>query len=80
MASTDVADPSMSPVQAISIAGQADRAGRSIWVVMVLVAVFWALPNNEAAWWHDRIYDVCMIVQDDDHDWACETRLVALGE
>lgn len=47
---------------------------------MVLVAVFWALPNNEAAWWHDRIYDICMIVQDDDHDWACETRLVALGE
>ena len=70
----------MSRIRARASAGQVDQADRSAWMILVLVAVFWAVPNSEAAWWHDRIYDVCMMVQDDDHDWACETRLVALGE
>ena len=55
------------------------RAGRRVTLVL-FVAATWAVPNNEAAWWHDRIYDGCMLVLDDDRDWECETRLPAIGE
>ncbi len=47
---------------------------------LLLVLAFWSVPNGEAAWWRDRIYDVCMVALDDDHDWECEDWLVALGE
>lgn len=46
----------------------------------LLAMAIWAVPNNEAAWWHDRIYDGCMWFLDDDHDWECETRLPAIDE
>lgn len=59
--------------------GQLGRGRRDL-LLLVLVASIWAVPNNEAAWWHDRLYDGCMRVLDDDHDWECETRLPALGE
>ena len=49
-------------------------------IFLLLVVAVWAVPNNEAAWWHDRIYDGCMLVLDDDWDWTCETRLPARGE
>lgn len=39
----------MSSIRASAIAGQVDRAGRSAWMILVLVAVFWAVPNSEAA-------------------------------
>ncbi len=47
---------------------------------LVLILAFWAVPNGEAAWWHDRVYDACVLALDDDRDWECEERLVALGE
>lgn len=43
----------------------------------VIVVTVLSVPNNEAAWWHDRIYDVCMATAGDD-DWTCEERLNAL--
>lgn len=46
----------------------------------VLILALWAVPNSEAAWWHDLSYEVCMINLNDEEDWECETRLVALGE
>lgn len=48
------------------------------WMGLVMVLGVWAVPNNEAAWWHDRLYDGCMLVLDDDRDWECETRLPAM--
>lgn len=44
------------------------------WIVLLCV---WAAPNNEHAWWHDRIYDLCMATAGDD-DWTCEDKLNAL--
>lgn len=44
---------------------------------LALSLAFCAVPNGEAAWWHDRIYDLCMATAGDD-DWTCEDRLTAL--
>lgn len=56
----------------------ASRSGRRTGLSLLLVLGFWSIPNNEAAWWHDRIYDGCMLILDDDRDWVCETRLPAI--
>lgn len=47
--------------------------------LVILTVLFWLPPNGEAAWVHDRLYDLCMVTAGDD-DWTCEDRLVALGE
>lgn len=53
------------------------RSGRRPRLLVVSILAIWSVPNNEAAWWHDRIYDVCMATAGDD-DWTCEERLNAL--
>lgn len=45
--------------------------------LVLATMVIWAVPNNEAAWVNDRIYDACMATAGDD-DWACEDRLNSL--
>lgn len=45
--------------------------------IALLTLIFWFVPNNEAAWWHDRQYDLCMATAGD-NDWKCEDLLNAM--
>ena len=46
-------------------------------LLLAITFGLWAVPNNEAAWWHDRIYDLCIATAGDD-DSTCEEKLNAL--